>query len=179
MFLKKVYKEWRALFWAVMIFIAAQAFFMYKGIENMPFFIYSMFSTVHPVKDSAEVILIKTKQGYESPFERSNREAEMLINNIPYYNLLKQEGYNDGINETIERRFKNRVSQSLYKYIFEGLSNGSTAVNKYPAWWVSYFQSLYDEKNDSVFVVKSYVYFQPSFHKSSFDSVILSVSLKH
>lgn len=179
MFLKKVYKEWRALFWAILVFIAAQAFFMYKGIENVPFFIYSMFSTVHPVKDSAEVILIKTKDGYISPFLQSNREAEMLINNVPYYNQLKRNGYADGINETIERRFKNRLPASQYKFVFDGLSNDSIAVNKYPQWWADYFSSVFDEGLDSVEVVKSYIYYQPSFHKSLVDSVIFSVSLKH
>lgn len=167
------------MFWAIIIFIAAQAFFMYKGIQNVPFFLYHMFSTVHPVKDSAEVILIKTKNGYISPFEKSNREAEMLINNAPYYSLLKQTDYKDGINETIAGRFKNKLPASFYQFIFNGLSNDSVAVNKYPQWWADYFKSIYDIEDDSAEVVKSYIYFKPAIHKSPLDSVIFSVSLKH
>ena len=167
------------MFWAIMFFIAAQVFFIYKGIQNVPFFLYHMFATAHPLKDSAEVILIKTKTGYISPFDESNREAEMLINNAPYYSLLKQNGYNDGINETIERRFKNKLPSSAYKFVFSGLSNDSAAVNKYPQWWAAYFKSVYDLQDDSVALVKSSIYYNPVIRKSPFDSVIFSVSLKH
>jgi len=38
LFLQKIYKEWRLLFWAVLFFIAVQCFFMYKGISTIPFF---------------------------------------------------------------------------------------------------------------------------------------------
>ncbi|HMO60645.1 MAG TPA: hypothetical protein PKC39_04545 [Ferruginibacter sp.] len=176
MFLKKVYTTWPALFWGILIFIGAQAFFMYKGIQTIPFFIYSMFSTPHPVQDSVEVVLIKTENGYISPFNFSNREAEMLLNNVPYYSLLKQQG-SDITLPTVESRFKNRLSPPLYQRVLQALVNDSAAVNRYPQWWAKYFTSVQAVNRGTVQLVKSYMLYQPALHKSPKDSVIFSVQL--
>jgi hypothetical protein len=174
MFLKKVYKTWPALFWAILLFIVAQAFFMYKGIQTIPFFIYSMFSTPHPVQDSAEVVLIKTGNEYISPFNFSNREAEMLINNVPYYSALKQQG-TDILVPTIESRFKNRLSPQNYQWVLSGLINDTAAVNRYTQWWASYFATVQPNIKGRVDVVKSYMLYTPALHKSPTDSLIFSV----
>ena len=178
MFLQKVYKEWRALFWCICIFLCCQLFFMYKGIENAPFFLYNMFSTVHSPKDSLPVLLIKKTGGYINPFKLSNREAEMLTNNVEYYQLLKKTNYTDVLSATIESRFKHRMSPSLYQFAFDGLSNDSASVNQYPVWWSSYFTPINNEAVDSVVLVTSYVQFLPQFFKSAKDSIILIPKLK-
>lgn len=178
MFFRRVYKEWKFLFWVIFFFMAGQCFFMFKGIQNAPFFLYHMFSTIHPPQDSMPVYLLKSRDGYISPFEYTNREGEMLTNYLSYYDQMKQNNYADPIFPTIEKRFKNRVSPGTFHFIVTGLSNDSAAVNRYPKWWAAYFKSVMKEKYDSVWVVKSYVYNKPAYAKSPVDSIIFSVSVK-
>src|SRR5436190_3859137 len=105
MYLRKVYKEWRTFFWVIIIAISAQLFFMVKGISNVPFFLYHMYSYAHQPKDSFNVILIKTTDGYLDPYQLSGREAEMLMKNIPYFMTQKDKGWKDGVSLAVERRF--------------------------------------------------------------------------
>ena len=178
MFLKRVYKEWKVLFVAIILFISAQVFFTYKGIENIPFFLYHMFAFAHESKDSMTVILMKTTGGYIDPFQLSERESEILLNNISYYIKLKENNYKDYINQSIERRFKSNFSPRFYKYALQGLSNDSSSVNHYPNWWGQYFKTLYKQKYDSIQVVSGKVSYNPTFNKSAVDSVIFTIHFK-
>ena len=175
MFLQKVYKEWRLFFWVLVCFITCQLYFIYKGIENAPFFVYGMFAGVYPEKDSFNVLLIKTDKGLVSPFKLSNREAEMLTNNIPAYQQLKNNGGDSGLNKTIYKRFNSFLSPQNYQFVFNGLSNNSSAVNNYPDWWSKYFQSASKEKFDTVSVIKSTVSYLPTFKKSTLEVIVFTV----
>lgn len=178
MFLPRLYREWKLLFWAVMIFVMCQLFSMYKGIENAPFFLYHMFGFAHPVKDSTPVLLIKTPKGYINPYQSSNRTAEMLLNNAAYYTYLQQNNYRDFIDESVERRFRGRLPEKTFQCIKSGLVNDSNRVKTYPDWWKRYFISVYGSGYDSVSLVTSYVRYSPTFSKSPVDSVVFTVHFK-
>lgn len=164
------------MFWVVMIFIPAQAFFMAKGIENIPFFLYHMYGQKHPPRDSIGVYLIKTSAGYYNHKKLSNREQEILMNAVSYYVNLKKAG--DGINGSIQKRFGKIVSGSTYEYLQKHLANDSTAMAKFPQWWGRYFKSVSNNDEDSVSVVKAYVYSKPPYNKSLTDSLIFTIKLK-
>ena len=174
MFLAKVYRSWRLLFWLLTAFIAAQVFFMFKGIENAPFFIYSMFATVHPPKDSLPVYLIKTGDGYYEHFRQSNRAAELITNNIDLYNRLHANGYREDILKTIHSRMDGRFAPATIRWVEQQLVNDSLRVNRYPEWYCRYFSQIVPEFHGQLQVVKSYVSFQGGFRKSPIDSVIFT-----
>ena len=177
MFVTRVYKEWRLLFWALVLFMAAQAFFMARGIENVPFFLYHMYSKDHRPTDSIGVYLIKGPYGlYLNHKQLSNREEEMLMNAIDYYVKLKQSGKN--INETIEKRFRGRTSVAVYDYLQKQLTNDDAALTAFPQWWANYLHSVINNDAYYVSVVKSYVYALPPYNKSISDSLIFTVNLK-
>jgi hypothetical protein len=178
MFLKKVYQEWRPFFWCLVLLMAAQAFFMFKGIQNAPFFLYQMFSTVHPLADTVKVVLIKTPGGYFNQFKLSNREAEMLLNNIDYYKKLKENHCEDFIAPTIEKRFGRRLPESLYSAVFKNLVNDRVAVEQYPYWWKKYFNSVNDKPYTQAEVVLSNIVYGNEIVNSSSDSVIFKISLR-
>ena len=164
------------MFWVVLIFILAQAFFMFKGIENVPFFLYHMYGQKHPPRDSIGVYLIKTSKGYFDHKKLSNREQEILTNSVSYYVNLKNAG--DDINESIKKRFGKIVGGSGYEYLQRHLSNDSLAMAKFPEWWGKYFKSVADTDYNLVSVVKSYVYSKPPYNKSVTDSLIFTIKLR-
>jgi hypothetical protein len=172
LFLKTLYTEWRLLFYAVILFILAQTFFVYKGIENIPFFLYYMYGQTHPKKDSINIVLIKTKEGYFNPKKLSGREQEMLLNSVDYYVSLKKRG--DGNKINIANRFS---SISTRNYFEKMLCNDSAALKKFPQWWLSYYTQVVNPLGDSVTIVKSTVSTTYPYSKSSTDSVIFSLKV--
>lgn len=176
LFLKRIYNEWRLLFWLVIVFILAQVFFMAKAIENVPFFLYHMYSKAHPKKDSTAVYLVKTPDGYFNHKRLSSREQEILMNSVAYYVNLKNDG--DGIIETIQKRFSTVVGSAGIQTLKDRLSNDSSSLAGFPQWWGNYFQSIAANNYDSVSVVRSYVYSKAPYGKSGNDSLIFKVKLR-
>ena len=180
MFLRQLYRRWRFLFWVVLAWMTAQVFFMVKGIENVPFFIYSMFSTPHLARTSYPVVLMRSEKGYVDPFQFSNRQVELLINNIPFYSDMRQKGYADDINPTIEKRFAGRVPPQKLRNIYARLSNDSLRISAYPAWWQRYFQRIAPKDLNAVSLVSTSVRFTPrGFEKASEDSLIFTAKIAH
>ncbi|MBK7434979.1 MAG: hypothetical protein IPI66_14555 [Chitinophagaceae bacterium] len=101
MFLKRLYTGWRPLFWLLLLLLLAQSFFMYKGIQNLPFFLYHMYSKEHRPQDSIPVYLLKTPYGYLDHKQLSNREEELFLNTVAYYQNLQRDG--DGTAEAVEK----------------------------------------------------------------------------
>ncbi|HMK02980.1 MAG TPA: hypothetical protein VK489_02265 [Ferruginibacter sp.] len=171
-----MYKEWRLMFWLLLLFVVGQFFFMAKGIQNVPFFLYYMYSQKHPPKDSIAVYLIKTSTGYYDHKKLSSREQELLMNSVGYYVNLKRDG--DGINETIKKRFGKITGKGGLSYLQEQLVNDSSALLQFPEWWGRYFQTVVKNKFDSVSVVRSYVSTAPPYNKSATDSLVFTIKLK-
>jgi hypothetical protein len=176
MFLLKLYQQWRSMFWAIVLLLLCQMFFMYKGIQNTPFMLYSMFSTIHSPKDSFPVLLIKTNEGYFNHFVFSNREAEMLLNDIDLYINLKKNGGKDDIGETITKRFKGKLPQLQFQYLIRNLSNDATSIERFPIWWKRYFNAIYPNNFDSITVLLSNVRFKDNMAlKSPQEAIIFTV----
>ncbi|MEO6233135.1 MAG: hypothetical protein ABJB11_06785 [Ferruginibacter sp.] len=178
MYLQIVYRQWKLLCWIIISAIFFQAFFMAKGIENMPFFLYHMFGSVQSSNDSINVILIKTSEGYFNTNQLSGREREMLMNNISYFIERKKQGFSDPLGQTVANRFKNRVSNTTYNYLQKSLLNDSAHLAAYPGWWKHYFDQVQNKKYASVEIVSTYIHFNSSMYKSQTDSVVFTVSNK-
>ena len=56
MYLKEIYKKSKWLFTFIVIFCLLQAFFIFKGVETVPFFNYGMYS--EPVSNNFQEVLI-------------------------------------------------------------------------------------------------------------------------
>jgi hypothetical protein len=174
MFLKRLYREWRVFFWVLLVLLLAQAFFMYKGIENAPFFLYHMYAQQHSHNDSATVLLAKTENGYFTNKSFSNRQEELLFNAAGYYLLLKASA-RDTILSVVKSRFGNRVPAGIYAVIEQQLSNSSAAIDSFPAWWSRYFYSVSSTKG-RVWLVQSTVSLSPPYTKSPLDSIIFTTN---
>ena len=176
MFLKRIYTEWRALFWVLLLCGLAQVFFMAKGIQNIPFFLYNMYSKPHPPQDSFAVYLVKLPTGYYDHKQLTNREQEILMNSVGYFDNLSRDG--DGTLFSINNRFAGRVSPGMLQYFKESLYNDSNKLAGFPQWWARYFQQVSGLKEGAVSVVKSYVSAARGYPKSAHDSILFTVQLK-
>jgi hypothetical protein len=159
--------------WALLALIAAQAFFMYKGIENVPFFLYNMYAGSHPGADSQAVYWVKTPAGYLNNRRFSNRQQELLYNTPGYYAALRSSP-RDTVLQVVDTRFAGRVSPGLYAYMVGSLSNGPAAIDGFPAWWGRYFRSVCPGQGP-VQVVQARVSLRPPYGKSPVDSILFTI----
>jgi hypothetical protein len=176
MLLTRLYKEWRLMFWLVLLLAGAQVFFMAKGIENLPFFLYHMYSRNETPADSVGIYLIRGPMDlYLNHKQLSNREEELLMNSVAYYVNLKK---GKDINATVEKRFARKLPAPLYDYLLQHLTNDAAALTAFPQWWADYFNAVSNNNAFYVSVVKTYVYASPPFKKSVTDSVVFTLNLK-
>jgi hypothetical protein len=173
-FLKRLYQEWRVMFWIVVIFISFQMLFIYKGIENIPFFLYHMFSTRHTTKQVYKIYAIRIDSNYYDVTKLSNRENEMLIGSAERYVQLK--GMPDPIRHVIDSRFS-KAGEELRGYLYRQLLNDSSIIGGYPEWWARYFSKVSGIKVRRVSLVTFDVAFAPHLHKQSDDSILFTVKL--
>ncbi len=131
-----------------------------------------MYGQAHPKKDSINVVLLKTKNGYYNTKQLSGREQEMLVNPIGLYISLKNTG--DGNKININNRFSSTTTKN---YLYKMLCNDSEAVQQFPQWWLSYYKQIAKPKEDSVTVVKSSVSTTYPYLKSTNDSIIFSLKV--
>ena len=171
MYLKRLYREWPLVFWLIMAGSAAQVYSMFKGIENVPFFLYHMYSKKHEAQDSIEVFILKTPYGFLNHKELSNREEELLMNSAMYYSRLRQSG--DGTAEAVEKRFKQRVSKGAYQYLVGQLVNSNEAMDRFANWWTHYLRTVTGDKYRALILIRSYVYSKAPYRKSDSDFIIL------
>jgi hypothetical protein len=173
MFVQRLYREWRPLCWALLLLLAAQVFFMYKGIENVPFFLYHMYAGAHPGADSQTVYWVKTPAGYVNNRHFSNRQQELLYNTLGYFAALRHSP-RDTVLQVVEARFGGRVSPGLYRHMVGSLANGPAAIDSFPAWWGRYFRSVYPGQGP-VQVVQGRVSLHPPFRRSPIDSILFTI----
>ena len=177
MFIQQLYRQWRLLFWVVLLWMLFQLISVCKGIENSPFILYYMFSTPHRAMDSIPITIIKTPTGYIDQFSYTNREAELLLNNVEFYNRMRKNGYRDDILPTIAQRLPKTWSSATKQYVYTSLSNDSIHFIQYPKWWLNYAATVGLQTEEPVEVVRSYVYFyKGGIRKSNFDSVIFKTT---
>lgn len=174
----KVYKQWKLLFWLLLTAVSFQGFFMAKGIENVPFFLYHMFSTVDTHNDSLKVILIKTPDGYFNTNNLSGREREMLMNNAYIVSEQIAAAFTDPMSQAVKNRFEERTSKEVYEKLKEQLTNNDDNFKAYPGWWLRYFNQVQNYQFDSLSLVSTYIYLNPFVHKSEKDSIIFTAHNK-
>jgi hypothetical protein len=135
MFFKRLYREARILFFVILLAVLGQAFFMWKGVEHVPFFLYHMFGFAHERKAAYPVLVVRYGGTDVSPYSLSNREAELIFNTVDRYLRLREQG--DYLAPLVEQRFRHRWLQTWQPIAQQRLLNDSLDMAAFPAWWAA------------------------------------------
>jgi len=162
MFLKKLYREWRTAFYAVVVFALLQAFFMYKAVETVPFFLYNMYSTPQLHRDSTTRVLVTINGTPFDPATLSGREQETLIGSFDYFERLKKNNFYATDSATISKRLKNKLPSGLFKSVFGRLTNRSVNDSVFLEWWGRYLSEVSGRRVDAFTIVRSSVAWTPA-----------------
>ena len=158
MFLYKVLKESRGLFFVFLAFVLFQIFFTILGIENFPFLNWGMYSAPANKAVNYEVLIISVnKEGFNYTKE-PQMTVDMLITPIFKYEILRENG------GTQEPFFLKRLSfmesvvpvrVSVYFKRKMNEVNDPLRKEKLERWAVRYIEEITGEEVQSLQVVKA------------------------
>lgn len=148
LFLYRVYRQSKLLFWAMMVFIIGQGFFTWKGVDTMPFYNWGMFSGRFPDKEQYEVLYINVDGRYVPLTKLPRTKLNVLEKAIRYYLLMEENGFRDGMDGVIESRFKGRLGDEAYHFVYHRLSNTGMQKEVFANWM---FRQMRWEFSDALF----------------------------
>lgn len=167
MFLKRLYQQWKTMFWVVILFMICQAFFMYKAVETIPFFLYNMYSTRQHTLDTTYATVI-TVNGKEFNTDRlSGYEKETLLASLSYFRKLKDHGYYATDTQTIKNRLSGTIPDRWYNLFYKRLTNDLVNEKMFFSWWMKYLSRVSQQKVDSFTIIQSSIIWNPSYHPLS------------
>lgn len=179
MFLKKLYHQWPKMFYVVLLFITAQAFFMYKGVETVPFFLFSMYAVKLPPSNTTYSITVYVNGKKAIADNIISRESETLMGSFDYYMSLKNRHFLATDSATIAKRFKGRLPEKLYNMIYNRLTNNTVNDSLYLNWWGKYLSQVLHKKVDSFALVGSSLLLKPRLRLLKDSIFIVRYAYKH
>ena len=156
-FLYRVLQADKVLFIFFILFILAQLFFTFKGVENTPFFHYGMYSAPHTAQESYTVyrIQIDTTSVLSGGFFDAQRE--IVYNTLSRYDELKQQGFQDSLDRVISHRFSGATADRFRT----ALLNDPKMDTPYQKWLFSYIADMRMIETPHLNVYKVKVAYQP------------------
>lgn len=145
LFLVRTYQTSKKHFWFFVVFILFQVFFIYKGVETVPFFNYGMYSD--PAVQELEYELPEYLVNGESinPLDLPMLAHNMIFKTTMRYAFLKNRNFNDPILKTINNRFRGPLEK--YKtHAINKLVNARSLETTFPKWLAAYLQQRLGKK---------------------------------
>ena len=139
MFFKRVYQQSRILFFVILTAAFGQLFFMWKGVENVPFFLYHMFGFAHERQENYPVLIVRYGNLTLSPYQLSNRDAELIFNSVDRYLTLREQG--DYLEPLVDKRFQHPWLTAWKPVAQERLLNDTQDIAAFPTWWATRLRS--------------------------------------
>jgi len=162
MFLQQLYRHWRKMFYVLLVMALAQAFFMYKAVETVPFFLYNMYSTRQHNGDTAYRTAIYLNGRLFDATQLSGHEQETLFGSLAYFKKLKANRYFATDSATVAHRLR-RLPTGLYRSAYDRLTNTSVSDSAFLGWWARYLAQVSGTRVDSFALVESTVLWKPGY----------------
>ena len=162
LFLPKVYRENRWLFYLIIIYLALQGFVLYKGVKNTPFYLWGMYSRPAHVHETYEYPIIVADSNEVLYSSLKGWEREILTNAIKRYRSLQNNQFNDPLKTVVDKRFKYRVPDEYYRYSLRQLTNIPEIEQDFPLWHHRYLEQVLGRSVKRVAVFSGEYYYDPS-----------------
>lgn len=150
LFLVRLFKINKPLFWGVILFILGQIYFTYKGVETFPFFNYGMYSARFEHQDTLTEYRIYINQELLNKKETKSINLSFIKNNIEYYDQLKNNQFHDLNEKTINDKVQN---DWLKKTLQQSIINNGNTIESFPNWLHSYLEKRTQQQINSLVVI--------------------------
>ena len=164
MYLRKVYSQNRFFFYLFLLFCLGQIFFIYKGVQNTPFFLYGMYSSKQfPSKQYTGYILEINGNRFNVD-SLPAAEHEMIVSTIERYSSLQNSDFQDALIPVLVKRFQAHLSEKQFQLILSRLTNDSTDRIRYHQWLKRYLEFILQKKIYTMKVFTAGFSYYPQFH---------------
>ena len=143
LFLYKVYRHSKKLFYLFMVFAIFTLIGNAAGFEITPFYVWGMYSEreIKPASYQIYKVTINDKRlDYSTGYFAANRF--FLLSPLSYYESLKESG--DPMFTSLKERLGKKYN-FLEPYIFS-FENSSQSINEFPVWYKKYLEQTTGEK---------------------------------
>ena len=169
LFLIRIYRENKFLFYIFCLFCTGQIFFLWKGVETTPFYLYGMYSAKQYPKESYRIFIIEIN-GKEFNYDKlPSANREMTISSLEHYCALDENNFRDTILPAVEKRFKGKFSEKNFQIMASRITNDSTDKIPYQDWLKDYLTQTTGEEISSLKVFNAGFSYVPEFHLVSKD----------
>ena len=152
------------MFIVVVAFMLMQFFFMYKAVETVPFYLFTMFAPKSDLKDTTYRTTVFINGKKLNTEILPNRENEVLFGSFEYYQSLRTRNFIATDTTTIRKRFRNKLKGEWYDLVYNRLTNKNVTDSLFLNWWGRYLSRVIKEKICSLSIVRSSVItWKPSF----------------
>jgi hypothetical protein len=151
-FLYKVYKRHKGVFFAVVIFFFLTFFFNLKTATTTPFIVFHMFSYTEKVVDTFTFFEIYSNGelvNIHRPWQE--RQRFFIQYNLQHYLQYKENNYKDTITYFLSNF---AVKHHLPKQYFKSLENKATSIKQFPDWLYWYVSNITNTKNAEIKIYK-------------------------
>lgn len=173
-FLGRVFEQDKALFAVFLLFIAGQAFFTYKHVENTPFFHFGMYSAIHHAQPRYTVYDISVDGQKLLYLNFPDYQREMVYNSIAVYDGLQQMHFYDSLEKVIDHRFSGKGAAMLKKLLL----NNAAMDTPYQKWLFRYMADMRLVRTPVLEVSRRQVAYRPDGSLVADTSVIRLFKLK-
>ena len=139
----KLYKRRRWLFFVVAAFCLGQGFFMVKGVETVPFFLFGMYSEPNEGQRVYQGLMVEEDGQALDLSALPGLQKDLILTPLYRYVALHEVQFEDPIKPAVRKRFEHRLSADTYLTFRERLSNAPADRERFHQWFRSYLESVY------------------------------------
>lgn len=141
-FLTDLFYTDKTLFVVVTIFIAAQLFFTWKGVESFPFLNWGMYSGKAQNANETEIIQLKIDKQNICISCLPDVQGAIVQSTFNWFTALNQNNFTDTVSKVFDKRFKGKISNRTYSFLHSKILNNPINTQKYPEWLLQYLADM-------------------------------------
>ncbi len=149
MYLKELRKNYKKLYFFVLLFIVGQVFFTYKGVETFPFFNYGMYSGEESNPSIISYYLIYNDTILLNDAFRTQLHKDMVMNTLKGFDQINTK--DSLVQIAIDGRMKDAKMNTLFK---NRLLNSSLSRDSFKPWLRHYLSETLNTDIQHLKVIK-------------------------
>ena len=148
-YLVRLFRQNKMLFYFILIFVFFQAYFNQKRIHSFPWFVWDMYSRTQAMPDTITQTEIFIDGERLDITKIPIWEELSILNTYKMYNWQRINNYNDPMNEAVLSRTK-IFPEQVYSFVAYKINNHSDEAATYPAWLKEYLEKILHRKIKTV-----------------------------
>lgn len=161
-FFADLFQTDKTLFFLVILFVAGQFFFTWKGVETFPFLHWGMYSGKAQQADETEIIQLNIDHQPICVSCLPDVQGAIVQGTFNWFVSLQQNNFIDTTAKVFSKRFKGKLPDNAYEFFYSRIINDSLKAQQYPKWLLQYLADMRLVENPTIQGKKLTVRYNPN-----------------